>query len=413
MVFKLWVENGVLTPKHLETIEGRLSEVNASTDIGRIPTHISGNYGVFSAAEWKNWTVSFSLYALCGLLPQDDYRCWEKFVLVCRILCKPYITKDDLVSADALLLNFCKSFERLYCPDKVTCNMHLHCHLKDCLLDFGPIHVFWCFSFERYNGAFGKFHTNNKGIEIQFMRKIMTSKFCETLKETLSSSSFFDTLGCLFDDERGMVKLSHTMTDVVKIIKLAFPGSLDYSGISGTHVSLPKAYKISMLDREDLVFLLASYRMMYPSVTLNISHFGEIIRKYPYISILGEKFGSKSDCRKLRSACVLACKVNDHDSCSYDLRPCRVDFYFSHTACIGEKDVTNVFAKVTWFREYQDRYKYGNALQIWFCNKYEESGSSCFMPVERIRSRFSRGITGASKDLMCICPVTRRIISDN
>ncbi|KAK3107141.1 hypothetical protein FSP39_008007 [Pinctada imbricata] len=85
----------------------------------------------------------------------------------------------------------------------------------------------------------------------------------------------------------------------------------------------------------------------------------------------------------------------------------------SHTACIGEKDVTNVFAKVTWFREYQDRYKYGNALQMWFCNKYEESGSSCFMPVERIRSRFSRGITGASKDLMCICPVTRRIISDN
>lgn len=86
-VFKLWVERDILSKKKLEKVESRLEEVNSFTDIGRIPTHISGNYGVFSAAEWKNWTVTFSLYALCGILPEEDYRCWEQFVIACRILC--------------------------------------------------------------------------------------------------------------------------------------------------------------------------------------------------------------------------------------------------------------------------------------------------------------------------------------
>lgn len=53
-VFKSWVERDILSKKKLEQVESRLEEVNSFTDIGRIPTHISGNYGVFSAAEWKN-----------------------------------------------------------------------------------------------------------------------------------------------------------------------------------------------------------------------------------------------------------------------------------------------------------------------------------------------------------------------
>lgn len=62
-------------------------------------------------------------------------------------------------------------------------SMHLHNHLKDCLLDFGQIHVLWCFSFKRFNGANEYFHTNNRAVEIQFMRKIMTSKSCDSFHD--------------------------------------------------------------------------------------------------------------------------------------------------------------------------------------------------------------------------------------
>ena len=74
-----------LSSSKLETIEERLESINSMTNIGRVPSHISGNYGVFSAAEWKNWTITYSLFCLCGILPENHYRFWEKFVLACRI----------------------------------------------------------------------------------------------------------------------------------------------------------------------------------------------------------------------------------------------------------------------------------------------------------------------------------------
>ena len=37
----------------------------------------------------------------------------------------------------------------------VTPNMHLHCRLKERVIDCGPVHAFWCFSFERFNEILG------------------------------------------------------------------------------------------------------------------------------------------------------------------------------------------------------------------------------------------------------------------
>ena len=42
--------------------------------------------------------------------------------------------------------------------DKITPNLHLSLHLRECLYDYGPLYAFWCFSFERMNGTLG-----NKG----------------------------------------------------------------------------------------------------------------------------------------------------------------------------------------------------------------------------------------------------------
>ena len=53
--------------------------------------------------------------------------------------------------------------------------MHLHGHIKDVLLDFGPIQDFWLFTFERYNSILGKQPTNNQAIEPQLMKKFLNS----------------------------------------------------------------------------------------------------------------------------------------------------------------------------------------------------------------------------------------------
>ena len=56
-------------------------------------------------------------------------------------MCKSVLTEADVIRGDGLLLKFCKKFEALYGQQSVTPNMHLHCHLKECVLDYGPIHI--------------------------------------------------------------------------------------------------------------------------------------------------------------------------------------------------------------------------------------------------------------------------------
>ena len=46
--------------------------------------------------------------------------------------------------------------------------------MKDCIKDYGSVYGFWCFSFERFNGILGKFHTNSNDISLQVMRKLVS-----------------------------------------------------------------------------------------------------------------------------------------------------------------------------------------------------------------------------------------------
>ena len=119
------------------------------------PPKISSGFSAFTADQWKNWILLYSLPSLKGILPHRDYNCWLLFVKACNLLCRCFITTDQLEEADKILLMFCKQFEQIYDHVHCTINIHLHCHLKDCVLDFGPVYAFWLFSFERLNGFLG------------------------------------------------------------------------------------------------------------------------------------------------------------------------------------------------------------------------------------------------------------------
>ena len=54
------------------------------------------------------------------------------------------------------LIEVIKLIEDNYGRKKITPNLHLSLHLRECLDDFGPLYAFWCFSFERMNGILGK-----------------------------------------------------------------------------------------------------------------------------------------------------------------------------------------------------------------------------------------------------------------
>lgn len=149
---KTWKRLKILTENDFVKVQKKVNMINPPPSIGRIPRKISSGFSSFTADEWKHWILIYSLYALHDCLPDDHYSCWYLFVEVCKKLCKSTITRQEILDAHKLLLEFCSFFEELYGKDTCTPNMHMACHLKDCILDYGPLPAFWCFSFERYNG---------------------------------------------------------------------------------------------------------------------------------------------------------------------------------------------------------------------------------------------------------------------
>ena len=71
-------------------------------------------------------------------------------------------------------------------------NQHLHMHLLDIFLNFGPIHAFWVFAFERQNGVLGSYHTNNKNIEEQIMVKFLRHQRIKRLSKDNPLSEVLD-----------------------------------------------------------------------------------------------------------------------------------------------------------------------------------------------------------------------------
>lgn len=157
----MWKSSGLLSESEFDSIQMSVDKFITPADVGRIPHKISSQFSGFTADQWKNWTLIYSTVLLKPIMPVEHYQCWCLFVDACRLLCSRAISRDGLDRMDSLIIRFCKMFEQLYGALSCTPNLHLHCHLKQCFLDFGPAGSFWAFPFERLNGMLGSVPTNH------------------------------------------------------------------------------------------------------------------------------------------------------------------------------------------------------------------------------------------------------------
>lgn len=160
-----------LNDEALLKIETQAKKFIVPYDIGRLPPNISSGYGGFTANQWCNWITIYSPVLLKEILPTEHLRCWLLFVRACSITSSRILSVEHVKSADLFLLQFCKQLQILYGSESCTPNLHMHTHPMDCILDFGPLHSFWCYAFERYNGILGAIQTNGKAVESQLMRR--------------------------------------------------------------------------------------------------------------------------------------------------------------------------------------------------------------------------------------------------
>ena len=270
-ILNIWKSEDLLDEQKFSMIEENFEKIEAASDVGKLPTKVLSAYNKFTADELKNWVLLFSLFALKDVLQGSYLQGWRDFVLACRLLCSRVITEEDITLADLLLLRFCRSFERLYGNERVTPNMHLHGHLKECLIDYGPVYSFWLFSFERYNGILGSLPTNKRTIEKQLMRRFLRGIFCHSVSlPVMFHDKLAGDVSSLLDrkDRGSLVEMAYAT--LYPIMRLSSRRINYAEGIWNdlSYMMYKKKPKVNTLSEYELHNLIKMYQVLYPNSEL-------------------------------------------------------------------------------------------------------------------------------------------------
>ena len=226
------------------------------------------------------------------------------------------ISKTDLEIADGLILKFCKPVETLYGKHVITPNMHLHNHLKEVILDHGPVTSFWCFSFERFNEILGSTTTNKRFVELQLMRQFLISR---QLKDMDLPEQYQDDFLHLCSPT-GMVNadVKEDVSSFSWSVKHEFNNVATKAPLHGINwrndsgVTVPSNYKLVHFDEDDAAFLRDVYQIMYPESEIEMGSLVESICKFGLLNVCSTTSGSKMQPRGIRSGKILASWPTDN-----------------------------------------------------------------------------------------------------
>ena len=357
---KILLARGLLNENPLKEIQARVDSISVPSTIGRIPKKIASAFGGFTAEQWLNWTLVYSLYALRGVIPDEDYKCWESFFLACRLLSYPVLSDIVIKKADLPLLHFCRKIEFLYGKNEVTPNMHLHCHLADCVLDYGPIFGFWLFSFERYNGMLGNFPNNQKHIEIQLMQRFETEMqlYSLPLPESFQNHffPFLKTLtGGAYDHDSQEIQANFAIYQL---------SDSDLQGDVMLHFqpiwNVPKRWKNLLLSISELVPISQALRCIFTvsGFIPQIDSLPRTVRCYKRIEFRQGVFSEYTDTRYGRHSYIITNWAgNDGDiERAYGSRPGRIQHIFVYKFIAGNGIAYSLaLARVDWYKAHPKR----------------------------------------------------------
>ena len=376
----------------MASIQEKLDKIKAPSSVGRMPKKIGNSYGGFTADQWKTFTVLFSIFALHNVLPAPDLELWRYFVLGCMYICSPVITQTKAMLANSCLLNFCKGFEQLYGEHRVTPNMHLHTHLVDCILDYGPVYSFWLFSFERYNGIIGDYGTNQRSVEIQLMRKFTSDQCVKDIQLPVGFQKYFKPVmerqtGSLQDhcsSEENIPRnlIMSRLLSVGPVQRgLVWTKENSYFVCCGPHSR-------DTLCAEFLPHLRECYNAMFD--TVDEAPITAPFNRYSSCKCSAQIYGSSLS-RGDRSSFVLArwCALGGKiDSSGADLRPGIIDFFIEQNIKINGQIVCCLLAGVRWLQSHPLRHAIGAPVDVWCKDLYELEGGASFVPVQRLHGKF-------------------------
>ena len=421
MMKNIWLPDGLIQQKDIDKIHSVIKNALVPSFVGRIPQKILSGFSTFTADQWKNWSMLFSLICLHGVLPVQHIECWRNFIQMCLLFCTPTITLNDVKEANAIATKFGKEFEALYGKQRVTPNMHLHTHLAECILDYGPVYSFWLYSFERYNGILGSYHTNQKSIEIQVMRKFLDHMHIRTVASNDHvvddhmeffrifftnniRGSFKETI-CTTIENHFNSTCHSLLTLPIEEVK---PNML-YTYQLNTCTLVPP-FKRRLFDSDSLRYLKEAYVHFLPDI--DVDSIAASYELYCAISLWGDRLGSEHS-RLEKSSYIQAywasrngyiCKV------CYDLYIGRVEYYFRQCIVVKGEQINVIMASVKWFCHHHNRHAFGSPVEVCSSSLHVPFGPASFLPVHRIKNMcVVCPVVLAGETVLAVTPLTRKV----
>ena len=147
-----------------------------------------------------------------------------------------------------------------------------------------------------------------------------------------------------------------------------------------TLVRLPSTYK--HFDSDELKLLLDCYKTLYPHKHVKFPL--NVARKYSNIRLGTEKFGSKMDCRNLRSARIMASwtAADGSINTSAPSRPGVAICYVSHSVKLNGEFYEHALTVVWWYKSDCNQDHYGKPTHV-------HCAPALFMPVQCIKNKFA------------------------
>ncbi|KIJ06435.1 hypothetical protein PAXINDRAFT_158731, partial [Paxillus involutus ATCC 200175] len=142
-------------------------------------------------------------------LHPDDPPNFLKLCTALRILTKRKLTDLEIETADGLIREYGTELITLYGSAVIKPNHHFAIHVGTCARNFGPLHDFWTFLFERLNKVLKSYKTNNHGngeLETTFFQEF--HRTCEIGRLTFSLQRYPEQ-SLPFQTSRLMVKASN------------------------------------------------------------------------------------------------------------------------------------------------------------------------------------------------------------
>ncbi|MEW8546495.1 MAG: hypothetical protein AB2693_23505 [Candidatus Thiodiazotropha sp.] len=414
-MIRVWQNADVLTDTNFSEIQMRVDSIETPSTIGRIPRKIASSFGGFTAEQFMHWTNLFSLLALRGMMSTKYLDHWQTFVLASRIVCSNVLKVAELEMFDEYMLKFCKTFEKLFGKDLVTPNMHLHHHITECVKDFGPIHCFWLFSFERYNGHLGSFPNNSRAVEIQFMRRFLRDSLVNAIEFPREMQEHFsDSLNKLLRARRSVYEGSslseddisrlHHLADVSTSVFHQQWDAVEYYSLKGTSNAI--------LSEEEHHFLQRLYKTLYcetfetHSVIIPTSY-----KEAKAVSVGNEVFGT-SRSRYKRSSYILANWNSGNGKLVSDtemnMQAGQIEKILCHNLIVDGRSSVHILAKVSWYVPFSELRPSDCVvpIQAYKPDAYDVFGESGFMPLQRIFCKFiEMNDRVRQRKVRLVCPV--------